>query len=95
MTTAKSITENYLNCVGGVLHSAVKRGHLERVKLLVEHGADVQAIDSDGVTLVTVALQNGHQLVADYLLECGELKQPKQLGLGMSLMRGKPRSMKF
>lgn len=70
MISAKTISENYLTCLEKVLRSAVTRGDMERVQLLIEHGADVDAIDSDGMTLVTVALLHGHKLVANYLLEC-------------------------
>lgn len=72
MNTEKYSTENYLNCLDKVLHLAVRTGHLERVKLLVEHGADIDTFDSEGLSLSAIASQHGHIEIVDYLAGCSE-----------------------
>jgi len=51
-----------------------ERGYLDGVKLLVEHGADVRARASNGLTCLLVAANNKHFTVVSYLLQlkyCG------------------------
>jgi ankyrin repeat protein len=52
---------------GTALHGAAENGHLEIVRLLVEHGADVGILDRAGRTARAAALQAGHAAVAEYL----------------------------
>lgn len=41
---------------GAPLHEAAREGHLEIVKLLIEHGADINTRDTDGKTPRDLAL---------------------------------------
>lgn len=50
---------------------ASRDGHLDAVKLLVEVGADVNAVDPNGITPLLMALTNGQIDVAKFLLEHG------------------------
>lgn len=71
MNTEKSSTESYLDgfmlIQDKVLQSAVRKGNLERVQLLVEHGADIDTFDDDGMSLSAIASQHGHAEIVDYL----------------------------
>lgn len=67
MNTEKSRTENYLDNLDKVLRSAVRRGHLDRVKVLVENGADINTFDDDGMSLSAIATQHGRTDIVDYL----------------------------
>jgi ankyrin repeat protein len=53
------------------LHFAAREGALESVRVLVEAGADVNAVDPDGIGTMLMAIINGHYDVAAYLLEHG------------------------
>lgn len=53
------------------LNWAVQKHHVERAKLLVDHGADVTGRTPDGKTLYEVALRAGHPDLANYLVEHG------------------------
>jgi ankyrin repeat protein len=46
-------------------------GHLEMVKLLVERGADMDAMDGDGDTPYQVSLRFGYREIADLLWKHG------------------------
>ena len=51
---------------------AASHNHLDRVKLLVEHGVDVNSVDNRiGRSAYELALLNGDTKIADYLLEHG------------------------
>jgi len=50
---------------------AVKKGHEEVVKLLLESGANVNAQDKDGKTVLHCAVENKEEKVVQLLLECG------------------------
>ena len=56
---------------GSVIHYAAMMGDLNRVKLLVERGADVNAKDEEGKTPLDFAQENGHQEIVKWLKECG------------------------
>ena len=53
------------------LHRAVKRGHIDVVRLLVERGANIEAKESDKSTPLYLAAMLGHTDIARYLLDCG------------------------
>lgn len=53
------------------LHFAAREGALESARVLVEAGADVNAVDPDGISTMLIAIINGHYDVASYLLEHG------------------------
>lgn len=61
------------NAGNTALHEAALNGHLDVVKLLVEHGADVniQSYEMFKDTPLIDASANGHLLVVKFLLECG------------------------
>jgi ankyrin repeat protein len=46
-------------------------GALEVVRLLLEHGVDVEAKDNDGKTAMQVAAEEGHDEVVELLREDG------------------------
>ncbi len=50
---------------------AARDGHLESVKVLVEHGADVNALAADGKNALGLAIFNGSYDIADYLIDAG------------------------
>lgn len=54
---------------GTPLHGAAENGHLEIVRLLVECGANVAALDTAGRTPRIAAIQAGHAAVAQYLAD--------------------------
>ena len=49
------------------LHVAARQGSVEMAKLLVEHGAPVQAINDDGATALDIAIANVRTDMANYL----------------------------
>ncbi|EGG16085.1 ankyrin repeat-containing protein [Cavenderia fasciculata] len=53
-----------------LLHLASQLGDLSSVQILVQSGANLKLVDSDGVTAIQEAKDNGHNQVADYLLQC-------------------------
>jgi uncharacterized protein len=57
---------------------AIRQGHLEVVKLLVEHGADVNAVWA-GQNALSTALTYKQEAIANYLREKGA-REPAQLG---------------
>ncbi|KAH8726741.1 hypothetical protein GQ44DRAFT_613477, partial [Phaeosphaeriaceae sp. PMI808] len=53
------------------LHYAVQNGHMEVVKLLLEHGAEVDSKGSEGRTPLSWAAEEGYEAVVKLLLEHG------------------------
>src|SRR5438132_11894906 len=51
------------------IHFAVREGHLEAVRVLLEAGADPAAVGLSGESLITVARDRGHEAVARLLEE--------------------------
>jgi hypothetical protein len=51
----------------GALHLAALHGGVEAVEWLVEHGADVEAVDNEGRTALAFAIQMGHDAVVAVL----------------------------
>lgn len=50
---------------------AAAAGHVDVVRLLIEGGADVRAVDNEGVTALHLARANGHAEVAAALIAAG------------------------
>ena len=57
------------------LHFASKRGHLEVVRLLLGHGADVHIRGSESRTPFQQATEEGHHEIAQLLLEHGAQRE--------------------
>lgn len=55
---------------GIILHSAIESRNLDMVKIVVEHGANVDTIKADHSPL-TLSLSNGDKDIANYLIEQG------------------------
>ena len=53
------------------LNWAVQKHHVDRAKLLIDHGADVAGSTEDGKTLYEVAVRAGHPDLARYLADHG------------------------
>ena len=53
------------------LYIAVRKGHADIAALLVEHGADIYAVDNDEHTTFKLAVYGGHAQVVKMLLERG------------------------
>ena len=53
------------------LHVASLKGHLEVVKYLIKHGADIHAKDKFDKMPFHNACSKGHVEVAEYLISCG------------------------
>ncbi|XP_044585354.1 putative ankyrin repeat protein RF_0381 [Cotesia glomerata] len=60
-----------------LLHYAVKIGNLSIVKLLLERGADINAEESNGVTVLHVAVSHQHLSIVQWLLRKGALANLK------------------
>ena len=64
-------TENPDRTLDYQLTWAVPKHHVERAKLLIDHGADVTGRTSDGRTLYEAAVRAGHPDLARYLADHG------------------------
>ncbi|KJK63897.1 Ankyrin repeats 3 copy [Aspergillus parasiticus SU-1] len=53
------------------LHISVSRGHLTAVRLLLDGGADPNAIDGEGSTVLHTAVRSGHHIIVRELLRHG------------------------
>lgn len=63
---------------GTPLHLAVDRHHVENVRVLLAHGANVNARDGQAKTPLGVALQAGHDDLVDMLIAAGcEVQAPE------------------
>lgn len=49
------------------VHDAAEQGQLETLKILVEYGATIDAVDADGLTPRKLALDRGHHECAQFL----------------------------
>jgi ankyrin repeat protein len=58
---------------------ACKWNNFELVKMLVEHGANVQTRDKNGSNALSIARMNGNTQIADFLLEKGAVESPYYL----------------
>ena len=64
-------TENPDRTLDYQLNWAVQNHHVERARLLVDHGADVTGRTQDGKTFFEAAVRSGHPDLARYLAEHG------------------------
>lgn len=53
------------------LHKASANGHLEVLKLLIQHGSDVELADMSGCTPLHLAARNGHLTCVKFLISQG------------------------
>ena len=67
---------------GTPLHISVQEGHMNVIKLLLAHGADINSLAADNSTPLHIALQQGHLEIANLLLNSGaEVNSQEQSGL--------------
>lgn len=66
-----SMPRNPADILAYQLRWAIGANYVDRVKLLVENGVDVNRPQPGGVTPYAVAVSNGHQEIADYLVARG------------------------
>jgi ankyrin repeat protein len=66
------------------LHRAAARGQVEAVKLLLERGANVNAVDDEGTTPLLGATYRGHTEVAGVLLERGAAVDAQEMRYRLS-----------
>ena len=65
------LVENPEPVLGYQLRWAVRNHHVERARLLIDHGADLSIDAGDGRTLFEAALRGGHTDLAQYLADHG------------------------
>ncbi|MFA5675068.1 MAG: ankyrin repeat domain-containing protein [Christensenellales bacterium] len=54
-----------------LIHWAAQEGHIDVIKLLVEHGANPDLLDDSGHTPLYKSASEGHTDIVEYLLTCG------------------------
>jgi len=59
------------------LHYAVFSGHAELADYLIEQGADINALSTNGSSVLMMAIYEGHQALARKLIEKGVDRRPK------------------
>ncbi|QYS94237.1 ANK_REP_REGION domain-containing protein [Trichoderma simmonsii] len=70
-----------------LLISIINKGHEETVKLLLEHGADPNAMSGDGFTPLAEAADRGHEAMVKLLLERGADPETRSVGRPTPLAR--------
>ena len=53
------------------MHKAAANGHMDVLKLLIQHGGDVELADISGCTPLHTAARNGHLTCVKYLVSQG------------------------
>ena len=61
------------------LYGASQEGHVDVVKLILDHGADINKAPNDGVNPLDIASQRGHEEIVRMLKEYISTKQQKSL----------------
>ena len=56
-----------------LMHACIDGGRLENIKMLIQNGADIQARDSDGSTVLHFASHNSNQEVLEFLLKLNQI----------------------
>lgn len=88
-----SVTERSANPMNNMpLHAAAAGRHFDMVKLLVEYGAPVNAVQHGGWSALHAAAQNGDAAMAEFLLANGAAPQLRadnqQLPMDLALSKG-------
>ena len=65
--------------------SAVRNGHLNVVKYLIEHGADFYKRNNDGNTPLYLADKRGHSNIVEYLRNLERLQDPNDYERALAL----------
>jgi len=74
-----NINEKVVGCTA--LHYATFYNHLEAVKLLVEHEADIDVQNTSGITPINWAVEKGNIEIVSYLLDKCDPSIPDNFGL--------------
>ncbi|MDR0316586.1 MAG: ankyrin repeat domain-containing protein [Treponema sp.] len=64
------LTRPYADGMTSLLYAA-KYNNFELVQLLLDHGANINAMAKDGTTALSIAQRNGNNLIYNYLMEHG------------------------
>ena len=56
-----------------LMHACYDGGRLDNIKMLIQNGADIQASDSNGSTVLHLASSNSNQEVVEFLLKLNEI----------------------
>lgn len=59
-----------LGCFDGI-HSAAKKGDVEAVKKYISKGGDVNALNRDGIPILSMAIKSGNINIVEILLDAG------------------------
>ncbi|MCL1959560.1 MAG: ankyrin repeat domain-containing protein [Spirochaetes bacterium] len=81
------LSKSYADGMTPLLY-ACKWNNFELVKILVEHGANIQTKDKNGSTALSIARVNGNNQIVNFLLENGAVESgnylPPRQGTGVS-----------
>ena len=56
-----------------LMRACIKGGRLDNIKMLIQNGADIQARDCNGLTVLHLASRNSNQEVVEFLLKLNEI----------------------
>ena len=76
----------------GPLHLATQWGQDAVLTALIEHGADINAQDAEGKTVVHHAIESGHQGIINMLLGCPDINLQARDKTGLSPSRATSRA---
>ena len=82
----KKMTEK---CINPLLQAALRyaagvEGRMEALDLLIDSGADINAVNYDGETALSLALKNNHLQIAELLIDYGATVE-KSMDSGFSI----------